>query len=134
MFDGTSIQDRDILHIGSSRRNPVIADVFQRLNFMERRGSGIKKVYKSIGDKTKVSFYSDKSSFRVTLYNLNYRKKSGDKNGDKNGDKILKYLKENDYITTAAAKELLGLEVSRAREILSKIRIGLSILSYSALC
>ena len=36
------------LNIPSKRRNPIIADVFQRLNFMERRGSGFKKIYKEI--------------------------------------------------------------------------------------
>ncbi len=34
--------------VSSRRRNPVIADVIQRLNYMERRGSGFKKIIKSI--------------------------------------------------------------------------------------
>ncbi len=43
MYDGIQIQKRNILDIPSKRRNPVIADVFQRLDYMERRGSGFKK-------------------------------------------------------------------------------------------
>jgi ATP-dependent DNA helicase RecG len=44
MFDGTLIQERDINDVPSSRRNPVIADVFAQLNYMEKRGSGLKKI------------------------------------------------------------------------------------------
>ncbi len=44
MFDGTIVQDQDTDHIDSKRRNPVIADIFSRMHFMERRGSGFKKI------------------------------------------------------------------------------------------
>lgn len=44
MYDGRAIQDRDIRTIGSARRNPVIADLFHRMKFMERRGSGLTKI------------------------------------------------------------------------------------------
>ena len=60
------------------RRNLVIADIFSRMNFMERRGSGFKKIngdYKSAAnysDELAPVYYSDNSTFRITLYNLNY--------------------------------------------------------------
>ena len=38
MFDGTNIQDRNIRRIPSRRRNPVLADIFDRLGYMERSG------------------------------------------------------------------------------------------------
>ena len=44
MFDGTRIQDRDILKVPSKRRNPIIADVFTQLDLMEKRGSGFQKI------------------------------------------------------------------------------------------
>ena len=44
MYDGTLIQDRDIDNVPSKRRNPVVADIFSRLDYMERRGSGFKKI------------------------------------------------------------------------------------------
>lgn len=75
MYDGTEIQSRDILNIPSVRRNPVIADVFQRLDFMERRGSGLKKIYEALKDENKIKFYSDRSFFKVTLVNENYNRK-----------------------------------------------------------
>ena len=44
MLDGTQIQDRDIYKMPSMRRNPVIADVFTQLDYMEKRGSGLRKM------------------------------------------------------------------------------------------
>ena len=78
MADGTKIQEQDISGISSTRRNPALADIFGRLGFMERQGSGFKKItdaYYSAHNFRKElepKFYSDFSSFRVTLYNLNY--------------------------------------------------------------
>lgn len=44
LMDGGSIQDMDIMNMSSRRRNPILADVFSRLKYMERRGSGFKKI------------------------------------------------------------------------------------------
>ena len=46
MPDGSIIQDRDPLTVPSTRRNPVLADIFNRLGYMERKGSGFGNVYK----------------------------------------------------------------------------------------
>ena len=43
MCDGTKVQERDLMHVPSRRRNPIIADIFNRLKYMDRRGSGFKK-------------------------------------------------------------------------------------------
>lgn len=44
MVSGILLKDKDILKIPSNRRNPVLADIFNRLKYMERRGSGFKKI------------------------------------------------------------------------------------------
>ena len=43
MPDGSIIQDRDPLTVPSTRRYPVLADIFNRLGYMERKGSGFGK-------------------------------------------------------------------------------------------
>ena len=78
MADGTRVQERDISNISSTRRNPVLADIFGRLGYMERQGSGFKKIteayYAAHNYRAELEpkFYSDSVSFQVTLYNLNY--------------------------------------------------------------
>ena len=41
---GISLEGKDLLKIPSKRRNPILADIFSRLKYMERRGSGFKKI------------------------------------------------------------------------------------------
>ncbi|MDO5445947.1 MAG: ATP-binding protein [Eubacteriales bacterium] len=78
MADGTIIQNRDISNISSTRRNPVLADIFGRLGYMERQGSGFRKITEAyyaahnFRAGLEPKFYSDAVSFQVTLYNLNY--------------------------------------------------------------
>ncbi len=78
MYDGSVVQDLDVDHIPSKRRNPVIADVFSRMHYMERRGSGFKRIKSDYQNavnyrpQTAPKFYSTTTSFFVTLYNLNY--------------------------------------------------------------
>ena len=79
MVDGTMIQDRNIDYVPSERRNPLLADIFARLDYMERKGSGlglIRDGYSNapnfIRGKEPV-FYSDSAQFRIILPNLNYK-------------------------------------------------------------
>lgn len=78
MVDGTFIQNMNLETVPSKRRNPVLADVFARLDYMERNGSGIGKIIDACEfavnytDEKAPIFYSDRSQFRVTLPNLNY--------------------------------------------------------------
>ena len=53
------IQDRDPLTVPSTRRNPVLADVFNRLGYMERKGSGFGKILN--GYKAQINFVPSKA-------------------------------------------------------------------------
>ena len=44
MYSGQNVQDFAIEEISSVRRNPVLADVMAQLDYMEKRGSGLKKI------------------------------------------------------------------------------------------
>ena len=78
MLDGTQIQDRDISKVPSMRRNPVIADVFTQLNYMEKRGPGLRKM-RELTEKLpnfllgkEPQYQTEAASFYTTLYNLNW--------------------------------------------------------------
>jgi ATP-dependent DNA helicase RecG len=78
MPDGTFIQERDIDEVPSTRRNPIIAEVFHRLDFIERRGSGLKKIKDETvnlygyTDDFAPKFKSTQTAFHVILKNMNY--------------------------------------------------------------
>ena len=44
MYSGQMVQDVPVEDISSLRRNPVLADVMAQLDYMEKRGSGLKKI------------------------------------------------------------------------------------------
>jgi predicted HTH transcriptional regulator len=73
MYDSKPIQELDLNSVVSKRRNPILADVFQRIDYAERRGTGLKKILGGYeGKERQPKFYSDDTTFRTTLYNLNY--------------------------------------------------------------
>lgn len=78
MPDGSMIQDRDPLMVPSTRRNPVLADVFNRLGYMERKGSGFGKIISgyefqiNYSEGKRPTFRSDRYQFTVVMPNLNY--------------------------------------------------------------
>lgn len=77
MIDGSFVQNLDITKISSMRRNRVISDIFNRLHFMERRGSGLTRIVESYSDyDIKPTFNSDVSSFKVVFPNKGYIEKS----------------------------------------------------------
>ena len=145
MYDGTKVQDRDIYNIPSKRRNPVIADIFNRLHFMERRGSGFKKICEdyafaeSYTDEKKPQFVSDSDNFTLVLPNLNYkttkasRKNVGEnvgknvgKNVGENLNKreceILKLISDNPTITQEEIASILSITVRTVERNIQSLR------------
>lgn len=73
MIDGTQIQNLEIGKVPSMRRNTIISDVFSRLHYMDRRGSGLSRIMESYNDFIeKPRFLSDESSFTVIFPNKGY--------------------------------------------------------------
>lgn len=78
MVDGSTLEGKDLRSISSKRRNPVLADIFSRLQLMERRGSGFKKILEDYDfqenttEELMPKFMADHNDFVLTLYNLNY--------------------------------------------------------------
>lgn len=115
MPDGSLIQERDPLSVPSTRRNPVLADVFNRLGYMERKGSGFEKIISgyefqiNYSEEKKPSFRSDRYQFTVIMPNLNYGIEKidiSDVNSDVNlRSQIREAIKENPKVTQ---RELVG--------------------------
>ena len=128
MMDGTMVQNLDVLNVPSRRRNPVIADIFNRLRYMDRRGSGFKKIvedyqmYANVSNGAKPVFKSELSSFFITLPNLQYVVKGQDVTKDVTKDVIKDVTKEqadildvmrgNPNVTTAEMSQRIGLRKS----------------------
>ena len=76
MPEGRLIQEMNIEDIPSVRRNPVIADIFAQLGYMERKGSGMGKIIDPIkalpyySENMLPTFFSDRAQFTVTFPNI----------------------------------------------------------------
>ena len=81
--DALDDKEYDIYSIRSMRRNPVIADLFHRMKYMERRGSGLRKIVSETEqlpgytEAYKPEFSSTATDFRVILKNVNYNLEGG---------------------------------------------------------
>lgn len=147
MPDGSLVQDLNLENVVSKRRNPVIADLFGRLDFMERRGSGFKKIIEDYRSEENFSeqkaplFHSDPYSFSVTLYNLNYEASeelppeelrdrascyfsngSGNDGTDDIDSSILRILCSNGSATISRLAGLLGVTTRTVERHLRKLR------------
>lgn len=145
MPDGSMIQDRDPLTVPSTRRNPVLADVFNRLGYMERKGSGFGKIISgyefqiNYNESKRPSFRSDRYQFTVVMPNLNYdvpqdfeenetmselmSKSMSESMSELERTRmqiILHYLDTNKEINSSIAAKLLKVEIKTASRLLSK--------------
>lgn len=131
MPGGSIIQDRDPLTVPSTRRNPVLADVFNRLGYMERKGSGFGKIISgyefqiNYNERKRPSFRSDRYQFTVVMPNLNYdvSQEFDETMSELERTRmqiILRYLDTNKEINSSIAAKLLEVEIKTASRLLLK--------------
>lgn len=145
MPDGSYIQERDPLTVPSTRRNLVLADIFNRLGYMERKGSGFGKIiggYEfqvNYSEEKKPTFRSDRYQFTVVMPNLNYGKDDfdiGDVKNDVNVDvnlwsEIKEAIRHNPKVTQRQLVNKLGVSFRKIQKNMTEmvdcgeiIRIG----------
>ena len=122
MPDGSLIQERDPLMVPSTRRNPVLADIFNRLGYMERKGSGFGKIiggYEfqiNYNESNKPSFRSDRYQFTVIMPNLNY-----DVPQDQMDVQIIKLIRNDNKISTEKIAAIIGVSTKTVKRHVKNI-------------
>lgn len=143
MINGKNIQDLNIMNISSRRRNPIIADIFSRLKYMDRRGSGLKKIVEEYSkqpyyqEDIKPTFYSDESLFNLTMKNMNYKKDLMTHVADARilkkekyiTDNIINLMISNPEITRKELAQELGISVNGVRYHVKKLNAN-GVISY----
>ena len=128
MPGGSIIQDRDPLTVPSTRRNPVLADIFNRLGYMERKGSGFGKIiggYEfqiNYDESKKPSFRSDRYQFTVVMPNLNYNVPQK-KESNPLEIQILNMIKKDNKISTEKMAMTLGISSKTVKRHIKDIGI-----------
>ena len=132
MPDKGIIQQLDIYNLGSVRRNKVVCSVFNNMEFMERRGSGLKRIYEAYDAfDMKPEFNSNDTSFKVVfpsqMYGLENTLTSDSVNGSLNDsvnseDQILKLIKSNNNITREDLSNELNLSIRTVDRYIKKLK------------
>lgn len=129
MVSGQKIQGTINEKIPSLRRNPIIADVFARMKYMDRRGSGFDKIKDKTNslfndNKNHVQFYATDTFFSVIIENANYKNdKVNDKvNLSKNAIKVLQLIRENPFITRLELARKINKSESTINRIIKELK------------
>ena len=134
MPDGTRIQDRNIDDIPSTRRNPILADIFARLGYMERQGSGLSKIRTTYENAANYqsglepTFQSNRVEFTVKLPNLNFKASSNEALNEAlkealtdNQKKLIDMLRSNPTITQKEIMEQTSLSRSTVQRTIKEL-------------
>lgn len=111
----------DIFEGISQSRNPRLADVFYRLNYIEAYGTGIRKIQsecEKIG--VKADFSVTNAAFRTTLPNRNAFQPDISKEAVIE-EKILQYIREHYRVTRKEIQQAFGLKQTKCVTILNML-------------
>ena len=116
-------------NIPSIRRNPILADIFARMKFMDRHGSVFDKIVNGTNrlfddNENHVEFYATETHFSVVIYNANYR---DDKVNDKvklsdNTEKILNAIINKPSITRKELAEVISKKESTVNRAIRELK------------
>jgi len=138
MPDGTQIQEWNIDDIPSTRRNPILADIFGRLGYMERQGSGLGKIIGAYENAANYEpdlapkFFSNRVCFIVTLWNLNFKASRDEALNEALNEAInealkpealdlIALMKSDPTVTQAAMIQTLGLSRSKVQRVIKAL-------------
>ena len=120
--------------VPSTRRNPVLADIFNRLGYMERKGSGFGKIiggYEfqvNYDESKRPSFRSDRYQFTVIMPNLNYVVLQGGTQGGTQeqlkydiSEQIKNMIRNDNKISTEKMSMVLGVSVRTIKRCIKQM-------------
>jgi ATP-dependent DNA helicase RecG len=116
------ISTEDIRNGISQSRNENLAKVFQRLNFIETYGTGIRRIFKLYENcPVPVTIDVTQNSFKITLPNMNTSRENAVSSITKSltpqMQTLLDYLKEHGEISAEEVQTLLGVKRTRVFNI-----------------
>ena len=129
MVSGMTFYKEPNTYVPSIRRNPILADIFARMKFMDRRGSGFDKILNGTNrlfndNKNHVEFNANNTHFTVVIFNANYKKgkEKGKENGKEIVNEILEQLLLNEKVTVGELAEILSTTAKTIRYYMSELR------------
>ena len=134
MFDGSKIPLIVSSTLQSSRRNPIVADLFWRMGLMHRRGSGLANITNRtnelFGDKENhVFFKTEYGFFKTIIYNAKYNANDGTTNGtndysnlNEQEKTVLLFIKKNNHLSLDEMSSAINIPRRTLARIISSLK------------
>lgn len=113
----------DIYNGVSESRNPNLAELFHRLNYVENYGTGIGRIMREYSDnENKPNIELSDNVFKIILPNRNYIEQIAINPSNASSEEtIVNYLRHNENIKREKVEELLQMSKSGARKVINKL-------------
>lgn len=117
--DGLTVED--IKQGANAKRNPILINVLDKMNYIENYGSGIRRIYSLYkGFKRQPELLATHNLFTVILYNMNYKLNTLELS--ENMISIIQYLSDGKLASRQEIQEALDLQKSYTLEIISELK------------
>lgn len=117
--DGLTIED--IKQGANAKRNPILINALDKMDYIENYGSGIRRIYALYkGFKRQPELVATHNLFTVILYNRNYKLNSLELN--EKMIEIVAYLSDGKYATRQEVQDALNLQKSYTAELISGLK------------
>ena len=111
----------DIKHGANAKRNPLLINALDKMNYIENYGSGIRRIYSLYeGFMRQPKLTTTNNLFTVVLYNMNYKPNTFKL--DDNMLAIVSYLSGGKLASRKEIQDALNLQKSYTSEIISTMK------------
>lgn len=117
--DGLTVED--IKQGANAKRNPILINVLDKMNYIENYGSGIRRIYSLYkGFKRQPELLATHNLFTVILYNMNYKLNTLELS--ENMISIIQYLSDGKLASRQEIQEAMDLQKSYTLEMISELK------------
>ncbi|XBG74175.1 ATP-binding protein [Enterococcus cecorum] len=117
--DGLTVED--IKQGANAKRNPILINALDKMNYIENYGSGIRRIYSLYkGFMRQPELIATHNLFTVVLYNMNYKLNTMELN--RHMISIVQYLSNGKPASRQEIQDALDLQKSYTSELLSSLK------------
>ena len=115
------LEENDIYMGISQSRNPKLANIFYRLDFVEAYGTGIQKIQKECRNNgVEPVFKLSNAAFKVVIPNKNYARKNNRPVNDTDSE-IVDFIKANGPVSRKQIQDKFGLKLTKCTTLLKSL-------------
>ena len=107
------------------RRNPMIAELFHRIKFVEKIGSGLRRIKDECKKHGKISFEIETNGYFISIFKLKVGERVGERVGEKlteNQIMMLEEISKDQFISAPELSNKVGISKRKIEENIAKLK------------